>query len=248
MVDTHNVTGHRQRLEDLLKTRPRQEALEAYVGGGARHSIGHRELEAIARFSELEGSYVVDVGCGIGRLAEAASHYPIGRYLGTDILPEVLEVAREDLGHDSRFAFKQVDGLAVPEGDASADIVCGFSLITHLLDEEVFCVIAEAGRVLKAGGVAVFSYLDFAVPKHRERFIRTALVEAPAGRKDVLKFFEKPTLAMFGEEAGLDVIEFQDAYHAVPAKFAGHVLPNGQVTGDELVMGQSIAYFRKRGD
>lgn len=244
MVDTSNVAGHRARLNRLLGSSPRQEALESYVGGGARYSIGHREKEAVAKYHTLEQARIVDIGCGIGRLTQALAEQPIAHYLGTDIFWEVLDEAAATVAGDRRFQFEQVSGLDIPAADESADVVCAFSVMTHLLDEQVFAYFLESSRVLKAGGVAVFSFLDYALPKHRENFVKFAR-EDRGERRDVLKWFEKDTLSFFAAEANLETIEFQDAYTTSPAKFPRQTLLDGSKSADVLVMGQSLVYFRK---
>jgi ubiquinone/menaquinone biosynthesis C-methylase UbiE len=244
VVDTDNVPGHRKRLEELLETKERGEALEIYVGGGDRYSIGHREKEAIARHHPLAGASVVDIGCGIGRLTTSLAKEPIGTYLGTDILPEMLDEARRAVPGDPRVSFALVEGLSIPAASGSVDITCAFSVITHLLDEDVFVYFRECARVLRRGGVAVFSFLDFAHPRHRANFL--VLVREREIRHDVLKCFEKDTLAFFADATGFDVIEVIDAYDRVPAKFEGEVLPDGTRAGPNLIMGQSLLFLRRR--
>ena len=38
--------------------------------------------------------YLIDVGCGSGRLTKSAGHYLTGRYLGTDVVP-LCSITRE---------------------------------------------------------------------------------------------------------------------------------------------------------
>lgn len=163
--------------------------------------------------------------------------------MGTDILPELLVEAQGVVAGDPRFRFEKVTALSIPEGDACADIVCAFSVMTHLLDEEVYMYFQQSARVLKRGGVAVFSFKDFSLPCHRTEFLHFAQYQHE--RHDVLKCFEKDTLRFFGEAVGMEVIEFQDAFVESPAKFPQQRLPDGTHSGNLLVMGQSLAYFRK---
>jgi hypothetical protein len=136
MADTDFVRAHRARFKALIKSRPREEAMRLYVGGtGDPVSIGRREKVAIARFADLDGAYVIDIGCGVGRLTAHLPDEPIARYLGTDVVPEVLAEADPD---DARFHFELVDDIVIPEADGAADIVCAFSVITHLMDDETF--------------------------------------------------------------------------------------------------------------
>ena len=243
MVDTSNVSGHRSRLERLLKKKPGIEGLEDYVGGGDRFSIGHREKEAIAKHATLDGAVVVDIGCGIGRLTRALVGEPIAEYHGTDILDEPLVEARIVAGSDTRFSFSRIDGLEIPMRDSSVDIACAFSVMTHLLDEEVFMYFKETARTLKQGGIAVFSFKDFSLECHQEEFL--TFISHYSQRADVLKWFEKSTLRFFAEANAMSVIEFQDAYVASPAKYPGESFPDGRLSSNRLVMGQSLGFFRK---
>lgn len=244
MLETSNIRAHRDRLEGLLSARPRQAALEAYVGGGNRYSIGHREKEALAKHCDLANAYVIDIGCGIGRLTQSLIGEPISRYLGTDILSEPMDEARALVPGDTRFRFNQVSGLTIPEKDGVADVVGAFSLITHLLDEEVFTYFNESARVLRSGGVAVLSFLDYSVPKHQEEFVQFVR-DTKRERNVVLKWFEKQTLVFFAAQSALELIEFQDAYVTSPAKYPGQSLQDGTKSASILAMGQSLAYFRK---
>jgi SAM-dependent methyltransferase len=54
----------------------------------------------------------------------------------------------------------------IPEADGVAEMVCFFSVFTHLVQEESFLYLQEAERVLKPGGRIIASYLDIADPSH----------------------------------------------------------------------------------
>ncbi len=58
----------------------------------------------------------------------------------------------------------------IPESDEVADMVCFFSVFTHLMEEESFLYLREAKRVLKPAGRIVASYLDIARPMTWEIF------------------------------------------------------------------------------
>jgi SAM-dependent methyltransferase len=49
-------------------------------------------------------------------------------------------------------------------------MVCAFSVFTHLLHEQSFLYLQEAKRVLKPGGKAVFSFLEFHIYSHWDVF------------------------------------------------------------------------------
>jgi ubiquinone/menaquinone biosynthesis C-methylase UbiE len=107
--------------------------------------------------------YLFDVGCGPGRLAKPLSAYLNGRYLGIDIVPELVEHARATVDRPD-WRFKVADGLTIPEKVGEANQVCFFSVLTHLLHEQSFRYLEEARRVLKPTGRIIFSFLEFGAP------------------------------------------------------------------------------------
>lgn len=95
---------------------------------------------------------VLDMGCGTGTLAIAMARAPgNARITGIDGDPEILQLAR---GKEGSEAIEFVEGLAdaLPCPDGSFDrVVC--SLLLHHLEPEVKrAALAEARRVLRAGG------------------------------------------------------------------------------------------------
>jgi SAM-dependent methyltransferase len=247
-LDTANIKGHRALWDDLQRNLPREDALQAYVGSGKGRqgtalTIGWSEREAISHLHDLDGASIVDIGCGIGRLTRYLVDQPIRHYLGIDIVEDIVEEARATAAGDPRFAFRLVDKPQIPAEQESADIVCAFSVITHLLPQEVFAYFSEAARVLRSGSVGVFSFNDYALPKHRANFLNS--VKTHAARHDLLTWFERPTLRFFAEAAGLAVVKFIDAGRSQKAKFAGTALLTGKSAPSDWSLGQSLLYLRK---
>lgn len=145
----------------LLKRYDRDEALLRAVGGN--DLIGDSEIAILLHSGLADGSYLVDVGCGSGRLTRRAAKLQRLRYLGSDINATLLDEARRTAGRPD-FRFELVDGIKVPERDGVADMVAFFSVGTHLLHEEFFVYLRDARRVLKPGGRIVLSFLDFQCP------------------------------------------------------------------------------------
>jgi SAM-dependent methyltransferase len=156
----HFVRDYERFVRKLLKnSEGREAAMAKAVGGGDYYSIGAAEREVLSSLGLKRGDYVIDVGCGSGRLATALENGPTVRYLGTDVVGELLAFARERCaGPDWRF--EVVDGLTIPEGDGRADFVTFFSVLTHLRRREALSYLLEAKRVLKPSGRIVVSYLD----------------------------------------------------------------------------------------
>ncbi|SVE36920.1 uncharacterized protein METZ01_LOCUS489774, partial [marine metagenome] len=73
--------------------REEKNAAELAVGGDFER-IGKIEFEILRKFGLETHHSVVDIGCGSGRLASCLAEIHEGPYLGTDIVPELLEHAR----------------------------------------------------------------------------------------------------------------------------------------------------------
>src|SRR2546425_10795787 len=93
--------------------------------GGEFEAIGILQRELLIQFGLKKNGYVIDVGCGSGRLAKPLSEYLSGGYLGIDIVPELVGYARS-IVHRPDWRFEVAKGLSIPEEDGKADIVCLF--------------------------------------------------------------------------------------------------------------------------
>lgn len=155
--------------------REEKNAAELAVGGDFER-IGKIEFEILRKFGLETHHSVVDIGCGSGRLASCLAETHAGPYLGTDIVPELLEHAR-NLVTKQDWRFEVVKGLTIPMEDSQAKFVCFFSVFTHLLHEQTFLYLKEAHRVLKTGGKIIFSFLEFRIPSHWTAFEGSLQVE-----------------------------------------------------------------------
>ena len=100
----------------------------------------------------------VEIGAGLGRNCLALAEH-VDRVIGIDISPEMVRQA-EKLVTDSRVSFRIGDGHELNGvSDGCADVVISFTVFQHIPDERViFGYLAEAGRVLKPGGVLAFQW------------------------------------------------------------------------------------------
>jgi SAM-dependent methyltransferase len=140
-------------------------------------SSGALLVDRLTRVAGLRrDSHVLDIGCGIGRLAVALTSRlgPEGRYEGLDIVPSGIEWCT---GHitprhpNFRFTLADVhNGEYNPNGrvapteyrlpyrDASFDLVVLTSVFTHMLPAETERYLDEIARVLKPGGHCFATY------------------------------------------------------------------------------------------
>lgn len=142
------------RLEALL--RARREGAQEFFAGAAR------EWEALR--SELYGSRfeaeallglvppawtVADLGCGTGTLAAALAPH-VAHVVGVDQSAAMLRTARKRLLGVGNVELHRAELEALPIADASCDAAIAVLVLTYVA--EVPPVLAEAARVLRAGG------------------------------------------------------------------------------------------------
>ncbi|HEY4331896.1 MAG TPA: class I SAM-dependent methyltransferase [Ilumatobacteraceae bacterium] len=156
------------------------------VGSGDFATIGEIELD-ILRSQGLEpSSTLVDFGCGNGRLAIHAVPFLVqGTYIGIDIAPSFLEQAGRRLeglptGFCSvRFIHQNNETFAL--ADHSVDMICAFSVFTHMEHEDLYRYLVQMKRVVRRGGTAIISVLPLDLDVARTVFLGEAALD-PAAR------------------------------------------------------------------
>ncbi len=207
-------------------------------------AFGMMEADLLRQYGLDPGSTVVDVGCGSGRLAVQLRSWLQGRYVGTDISAPLLDAARRACDRDD-WSFAEVNGLAVPVEDDIADVVCFFSVLTHLRHEESFIYLQEALRIARPGAIIVFSFLEFEVGSHWDVFEATLASLRADGGLHVNQFMSRDLIAAWSEKLGMDVIDVHrgDVPHIVLTDPA-LVAPHGPVVDGRGSLGQSSAILR----
>jgi SAM-dependent methyltransferase len=127
--------------------------------------LGHfKDLAALGRDDR-----VLDVGCGIGRMARPLAGYlgAAGSYDGFDVNRDGITWCRDRYAAHPNFRFQvadlhnrrynpegtqSADAYVFPYADASFDLVICTSVLTHLLEGEADHYLAEIGRVLAPRG------------------------------------------------------------------------------------------------
>ena len=109
-------TSKRQQLpgvgSDLLKSHDKKRAMSLAVGGEFE-ALGLLEYHLLLDAGLKKADNVVDVGCGSGRLAVKLAPFLDGRYLGIDVVPELLAYA-EELCQRPDWSFKPASGVTIP--------------------------------------------------------------------------------------------------------------------------------------
>src|SRR5437667_18098 len=111
----HAYIDHVRRLEQRLGSG--NEALRLAVGGESE-AVGKLEYYLLRSLGLTRGPLVVDIGCGSGRLAQQLAPDKGIRYIGTDVVPRLIESAQALTMRDD-WKFSVVDDdkghISIPE-------------------------------------------------------------------------------------------------------------------------------------
>jgi SAM-dependent methyltransferase len=193
------------------------------------------ESALVEQFLPSAGT-VLDLGCGNGRVALALAErgYDVE---GVDISPSMIEEARAAAaaaGVEARF--RVGDAVKLPHDENELDaVVFACNGIGHLTRDGKSACLVEVQRVLRPGGVALFSLrTPYALNRMLPRLLRNVLLPRKGLRPDEEsgndQYVQRPPLSWFSRqcrEARLDpvcVCSHRQASHGV---FPGSTLPLG---------------------
>lgn len=161
----------------LKDTRYPPRSKTIFVGRGDFKKIGERFLKYFVDLCDLKPYHtVLDIGCGIGRIAIPLTNYldKRGRYEGFDIVKEGIEWCKKNISSKyPNFHFQWADvfnkeynpkgkfkasNYKFPYLDDTFDVVFLTSVFTHMLAEDLENYFSEIVRVLKKGGKSLITY------------------------------------------------------------------------------------------
>ena len=142
-----------------------------FTGSGDYLEVGQRYLGYFIRYAGLmPHHYVLDVGCGVGRMAVALTGYldQTARYDGFDVVKQGIHWCQEHVTTSyPNFQFRQVEVIndlyiatgkkaqhfTFPYESSSYDVTIVISVFTHMIYPEVEHYLTEIHRTLKDKGV-----------------------------------------------------------------------------------------------
>lgn len=208
MAKFHFVEDYERLVDQLIGAHPIDEAMSIAVGGNYE-LLGHIELAALKQAGLAEKMDILDLGCGSGRLANALHIAGIDvQYTGIDIIQVFLDYAQSKA---PKYKFILNKSLQLPLADDSTDMVCAFSLFTHLLHAESYLYLEECKRILRPGGKIVFSFLEFSEPHHWGVFEHTKAMTAQQTTGHLNMFIERNAIKVWVDRLGLNFDSFINA-------------------------------------
>jgi SAM-dependent methyltransferase len=236
------VTNYSKQTQDMIKAYGVEQAMSMTVGGNFE-AIGIYEHCLLMHHGLCKDHTIIDVGCGSGRLAVQLKDYLTGPYIGIDVVPELLEHAKQ-LCDRREWKFYVGPGLAIPEPERSADFVSFFSVFTHLMHEESYKYLQDAFRVVNPGGKIVFSFMDFAIPDHWNSF--ESYIANTNPDKVLLQFISRDAIQAWADHLHVNAVEIYDGDKPHFALDRPVRWDNGAVTTPTTVsLGQSVCVLTK---
>jgi ubiquinone/menaquinone biosynthesis C-methylase UbiE len=160
------------------------------VGEGIER-FGRLELAILHKEGLQPTQTLVDLGCGIGRLAaQVVPWLEGGHYIGTDISQQILTRAAHRIAvvvpnPPCEVTWIKQSDNTFPIPDATVDMVCAFSVFTHTEHEDTYNILKDARRIVRLGGTFVLSCLPMDLDASRVIFVNSSKVDFNARWSDV---------------------------------------------------------------
>jgi ubiquinone/menaquinone biosynthesis C-methylase UbiE len=197
-----------------------------------------RQRELLEHWGLNPDTDLVEIGCGVGRLAyELATYFDKGSYTGFDIgktpikwlkknYESVLPNYRFDHINVSNARYNprgaaSAENIQFPYEESSFDLACSFAVFMHMRLPEIANYFGETRRVLRPGGRAVLTMTaitenDLAKPElpilgnQRFRPIGDGVYAKRPDRPTFGLGFDRKLLATRIEMAGLEILDFTE--------------------------------------
>ena len=181
---------------------------EQYIGHATKDLFVEKGNELFKLCVELGSltseSKILDVGCGLGRLAKPFTKYisADGEYWGIDVAKHSIDWCKKQysskynnfnfIWHDAYNKSYNPNGkkenliFRFPFEDSSLDCIFLFSVFTHMLVKDVENYMLEIGRILKPGKKCIITW--YLLNEHSEKSIKNGNC-----RNDMIEEFKYET-------------------------------------------------------
>ncbi|MGO9560037.1 MAG: class I SAM-dependent methyltransferase [Acidimicrobiales bacterium] len=121
-----------------------------------------------------ENSTVLDLGCGIGRVAKFVAP-KCAKLWAVDVSERMLEMAAVRLSDFKNVSYVHSQDVSIPEvRDASVDLAYSLLVLQHLEREDAFLLLEELRRLIKPTGTVVLTYPNLLSDSYLESFLQYA--------------------------------------------------------------------------
>ena len=168
------------------------------------------------QYKPIKNAKILDFGCGV-KIAQALRQLddPQKKYYGLDLYSEMIEFLQGELSDNKKYEFAKVpfhndmynkDGTPMlpdsklPIKDVKADIICMFSVITHMNPEDTFAILSLLKRYASKETRLIFSC--FSLPNQKEDFI-----DEDPKRPLLRALYNRDFLVDIIGRAGWDIVE-----------------------------------------
>jgi len=164
-------------------------------------AAGRRYAEEIRRYITPD-SRVLDLGCGIGRIALYVAPH-CAELHAADVSARMLQHARRRLKGLSNVRFTRVNGTDLRQFSAHSLDFCYSIQVLHLIEREhTMRYLAELSRVIRPGGGVFLQFLNFEDPRNAAQFRQYAL-ESSILRLSRRRYFTTAEIEVLAGLAGL---------------------------------------------
>lgn len=169
--------------EKLYDSYAQQVKVREVVGEGDFDEMGQVELDLLRMEGLRPNHTLVDLGCGVGRLAVHAIPTLVGgTYIGIDISETMLKRAKERLREAVpeppcrvEWVKQTTSDFQLPEH--SVDMICAFSVFTHMEHEDSYRYLKDALRIVRPGGRFIFSCTPLTMDIGKKIFLNAAALD-----------------------------------------------------------------------
>ncbi|MEM4152955.1 MAG: class I SAM-dependent methyltransferase [Candidatus Pacearchaeota archaeon] len=157
---------------------------------------------------ENKDKKILDIGCGYGELLHLLKKEGFDNIYGLDISYKCLCACKKK---GIRNVIKvDVDRERLPYQKNSFDIVIVTEVFEHLFNPNF--LLQEIKRILKKGGIAIFSFPNELNLVCRIKVLLKGMVHDPTAVGSHIRFFEPKSIRKFLERGGFNIIEMRGKY------------------------------------
>lgn len=162
---------------------------------------GQLDFQRLSRWFG-EASTVLDLGCGIGRVARYVAPR-CAKFWAVDVSPQMLKMTANRLGSSPNVNYtlcEDVSFRAVPSH--SVDLAYSLLVLQHLEREDAFLLLEELRRVIRPDGTVVLTYPNLMSDNYMECFLKYAH-ERASNRPDRARIYTPQEVECLVTTAGL---------------------------------------------